>query len=87
MSIIHYSKTLVKNNLYLFKDITRNIIKDIVNYFIDSKYRKSVFLTNWLRSSVNKALTNEDFIKISDGIKLGTNDDETIFNCLKWVIN
>ena len=85
--IIHFSKKLTEKNSQIFDNTRRNIVFSLINYIIDSKFRKAVFLTNWLRSSVNEALANEDFIKISDGIKLGSNDDETIFNCLKWVIN
>jgi len=60
---------------------------DLVSYIIDSKFRKSVYLTNWVRNCVNEALNDEEFINIATSINKGDSDDETMLNCLKWVIN
>ncbi|MHA1347064.1 MAG: transglutaminase-like domain-containing protein [Candidatus Heimdallarchaeaceae archaeon] len=57
-------------------------IKKVVYWIIDSKYRKSVRLSNWLNEQVNNI--DPALLLIALSLK-GKNNDETIINILKWV--
>jgi len=83
--IIKFSKALTNKHSEVFDNTIRNIWFNLVNYIINSKYRKSVFLINWLRTQVSEAKEQSNLINIAESIPTKKEPDEQIIEILKWV--
>ena len=84
--IIRFPPKITSGTPEVFANSRRNVFFDLVNYVIDSKFRKSVKLISWIRTHVNESLKDDFFMEtIKKEVKTGVSDDVTMLNCLKWV--
>jgi hypothetical protein len=72
----------------VFDYIKESYISSIVTYIINSKYRKSVSLKNWLKEQCDKAVDDPFILDIVDKQIPDCNSyDEQVLSCLNWVRN
>ncbi len=81
--IIRFDDELIAKKPELFDNIQTRYLDGILYYVIDSNYRKSVLLVDWLAGQVNKP--HPRLIDIANQIPDGSNDDETVVNVVIWI--
>lgn len=67
----------------VFEYVEESLPTRIINWCIDSKYRKSVHLSNWL----NSQLENITLAEVVLDIPTREDSDEQVIECLRWVKN
>lgn len=81
--IISQSRLYAQKHPEVFDNIYQGVIRHIVSYIIDSKYRKSLRLSPWILKQVNPIPS--EVIEVAKDIPDGKNNDETMINILKFV--
>lgn len=74
--IIKFPKKKITEEVWNYLD--SRFSKNLINYIIDSKYRRSVSLSSWLKPQVLEQIEIDEELK-------GATHDETMHNILNWI--
>ena len=83
--IIKYSDEFIKANPWIYKEISSSSFQSFVKYIVNSDYRKSVVLTEWLDEQIKNP--SFELQRIAEQISYGENMDQAAINVLAWVKN
>jgi hypothetical protein len=81
--IIKFDKGMVQNNPSIFEHIESKSLPQIVWWVIDWRFRKSTYLSGWLKGFVDNP--PQSLIDIAKTIPDSKEPDHIVTDCLRWV--